>query len=61
MANTVSYAFLLFSFVVQILLNNTFLVYQLYGNDVPTWIIIVRDILTMYPAFNYAKAFGDIA
>jgi hypothetical protein len=37
-----------------------FLVYSLYGDNVPNWVVIVRKILTLYPAYNYAKCYGDI-
>ena len=32
----------------------------MYGDDVANWVIILRGILTLYPPFNYAKAWGDI-
>ena len=60
-SNTVTYAFLLLSFVLQLLLSNIILVYQLYGDNVPAWVVIVKYLLTLYPPFNFAKAFGDIA
>lgn len=27
----------------------------------PTWVVIVKYLLTLYAPFNFAKAYGDIA
>lgn len=32
----------------------------MYGDDVANWVVLLRGILSLYPPFNYAKAYGDI-
>lgn len=60
-AYTTSYAIILAGLVLQFLLSNIDMIYLIYGDDVATWIKIVRIFLAFYPPFNFAKAFGDIA
>ena len=43
------------------MLSNIILVYNLYGDEVPWWVTMIRYLLTLYPPFNFAKAFGDIS
>lgn len=42
-------------------MTNVVILYLLYSNAVPHWVVYVRTILELYPPFNFSKAFGDIA
>lgn len=61
LSNTVSYSFLLFAWVIEMLLSNVSLIYQLYNDDNATWVIWFRRFLTLYPPFNFSKVYGDIS
>jgi ABC-type multidrug transport system ATPase subunit len=60
-AYTTSYAFILAGLVLQFLMSNVTLIYSVYGDDVETWVKVVRVFLSLYPPFNFSKAYGDIA
>ena len=60
-AYTTSYAFILAGLVLQFLMSDITIIYLIYGDDVKTWVKVVRVFLSLYPPFNFAKAFGDIA
>lgn len=61
LSNTVSYSFLLFAWVIEMLMSNIVLIYQLYNDSNADWVIWFRRLLTLYPPFNFSKAFGDIS
>lgn len=61
MSNIVSYSFLLFAWVIEILMSNIALIYQLYNDQNAEWVVWFRRFLTLYPPFNFSKAFGDIS
>lgn len=42
------------------MLSNIILVYNLYGDNVPSWVVMLKYFFTLYPPFNFAKAWGDI-
>ena len=60
-AYTASYAFILVGLVFQFFFSNVSILYLFYSPKVPWWVDLVRVILTLYPPFNFSKAFGDIA
>lgn len=62
-AQTVGYAAVLIGFVFQAILNAGYglLVDLLYSDDIKTWIKIVRWGFAIYPPFNFAKCYSDIA
>lgn len=57
----VSYAFLLLGLVLQMFMTNVVILYLLYSDAIPHWVVYVRTILELYPPFNFSKSFGDIA
>jgi ABC-type multidrug transport system ATPase subunit len=59
-AYTISYAFILIGFVFQNILSDIKLIYLLYSDEIPWWGITARLFMTLYPPFNFSKAFGDI-
>ena len=60
-AYTTSYAFILLGLVLQLFLSDVTILYLFYARGVPTWVVVVRYLLMLYPPFNFSKAFGDIA
>lgn len=58
---TISYGFILGGLVLQSFMANVRLLYMLHSDMLPMWIRIVHYILFLYPPFNFAKAYGDIA
>lgn len=60
-AYTTSYAFILIGLVLQFLLSNVTLIYLLYADNLPMWAKVSRVLLSLYPPFNFSKAFGDIS
>ena len=61
LSNTVSYSFLLFAWVIEMLMSNIVLIYQLYNDGNAEWVVWFRRFLTLYPPFNFSKAYGDIS
>ena len=61
LSNTVSYSFLLFAWVIEMLMSNIVLIYQLYNDGNAAWVVWFRRFLTLYPPFNFSKAYGDIS
>lgn len=59
--NSVAYGFLLLSWVIQIILSNVLLQYGLYKQDIASWLVVVRRVLTLYPPFNFCKIWTDIS
>jgi hypothetical protein len=51
----------LIGLVMQIFLSNYAIIYYLYSVDLPGWVDIIKFIFELYPPFNFAKAFSDIA
>ncbi|KNC49900.1 ABC transporter [Thecamonas trahens ATCC 50062] len=62
-AQTVGYGIILVGFVFQSILcsGSGVLIDLLYSGSVKPWVLAVRYILQMYPPFNLAKAYYDIA
>lgn len=60
-AYTISYAFILAGLVLQFLMSDITIIYMIYGDDVKNWVKVARIFLSLYPPFNFSKAFGDIA
>lgn len=58
---TASYGFILGGLVLQSFMSNVFLLYLLHSDQLPGWIQAIHYILFLYPPFNFAKAYGDIA
>lgn len=59
-AYTTSYAFILIGLVLQFLLSNITIIYLLYADNVPNWVSFARVLLSLYPPFNFSKAFADM-
>jgi len=60
-SNSVSYAFVLFSAVVELFLTSPALIAYLYMDGTPTWVSYFIMIMSLYPPFNYTKVFVDIS
>ena len=59
--NTIVYAILLFSWVLQLLLSNKLFQYALYQQPVHHWIILFRSCLSFYPPYHFSKIWTDIS
>ena len=61
-AQTVGYTFILMGFVFQVILSSQYgaLIDLLFSDNVASWVIVVRWILTFYPPFFFSKGFYDI-
>ena len=60
-AYTASYAFILVGLVLQFLMSDISVIWMIYGDNVQTWVKVSRVLLSLYPPFNFAKAFGNIS
>jgi hypothetical protein len=60
-AYTVSYAFILVALVMEIFLTNDAIIFYLYSTDLPWWVGIIKFAFSLYPPFNFAKCYSDIA
>ena len=60
-AYTVSYGFILIGLVMEIFLSNYIIIYYLYSVDLPWWVDLIKIAFSLYPPFNFSKAYSDIA
>lgn len=60
-SNSVSYAFVLFSAVIEVFLSSPGLITYLYMEGIPKWVKYFLAIMSMYPPYNYSKVFADIS
>ena len=58
---TASYAFFLVGLVLQLLMSSDELFIVLYMRGHPTWVYVIRFILSMYPGFNFSKMLIDVS
>ena len=56
-----TYGFILIGLVMEILLSNYAIIYYLYSLDLPWWVVTIKIIFSLYPPFNFSKAFSDIS
>ena len=54
-SNSVSYAFVLFSVVIELFISSPGLMAVLYKNNLPGWVTYFIHIMYIYPPFNYSK------
>jgi hypothetical protein len=45
----------------EIFLSNYAIIYYLYSIDLPWWVGLIKFIFSLYPPFNFSKAFSDIS
>jgi ABC-type multidrug transport system ATPase subunit len=62
-AQSIAYTLCLIGFVFQVVLCSAYgrLVDLMYSDGIPDWVVLVRSILSLYPAFHLSKAFYSIA
>ena len=58
---TISYTFLLGGLVLQCFFQSSTLLALFHIKDLPSWVPVVRFLLTFYPPFGFTKIFNDIA
>ena len=58
---TASYAFFLIGLVLQLLMSSEELFIVLHMRGFPTWVYVIRFILSMYPGFNFSKMLIDVS
>jgi hypothetical protein len=56
-----TYGFILIGLVMEIFLSNYAIIYYLYSVDLPWWVGLIKFIFSLYPPFNFSKAFSDIS
>jgi ABC-type multidrug transport system ATPase subunit len=61
MGYSVGYAFLLLAIVIEFFIGDIIGVYVFYLTSAPKWFRVIRSMLTLYPAWNFSKVFGEIA
>lgn len=54
-SNSVSYAFVLFSVVVELFISSPGLITYLYMDNTPMWFKMFIGFMSLYPPFNYSK------
>ena len=62
-AQAVGYGIILLGFIFQSILTSSYGIFVdiLYSDQVPAWVIFLRWIFILYPPFNFAKIYSDIA
>ena len=60
-SNSVSYAFVLFSAVIEVFISSPGLIAYFYMDDVPSWVKYFLIVMSLYPPYNYSKVFSDIS
>jgi len=58
---TVAYSFLLFSIVMAMFMTAPVFIFYLYNDKANWFVVAVRSVFSLYPAFHFSKLFHDIA